>query len=143
MSWELPDRTYRLVFTHPSMAGLEVDTYELDSERYEDIAELALTVQEHPVQPGQLPSREVMVSHRRLREGFAATLAGWNLTRRGKPVPATVESLRGLPLPFTMALVMAWLDALGGAALRAQADAQHGEELVEASLAGLPMTVPD
>lgn len=44
-----------------------------------------------------------------LLKGFASVLEGWNATRKGKPVPATLEGLRSLGQGFVLAVIGAWL----------------------------------
>lgn len=41
--------------------------------------------------------------------GFAGVLEGWNATRKGEPVPATLEGLRSMGQAFAMAVIGAWL----------------------------------
>lgn len=40
-------------------------------------------------------------------------LRGWNLTRKGVAVPCTATSLRAQPLPFVVALLRGYREALG------------------------------
>jgi hypothetical protein len=40
-------------------------------------------------------------------------LRGWNITRKGKPVPCTAQALSAQPLPFVAALLRGYRDALG------------------------------
>jgi hypothetical protein len=44
-----------------------------------------------------------------LLEGFASVLEGWNATRKGKPVPATLDGLRSLGQAFVLAVIGAWI----------------------------------
>lgn len=44
-----------------------------------------------------------------LLEGFASVLESWNVTRKGEPVPATLEGLRSLGQGFVLTVVGAWL----------------------------------
>lgn len=135
--WELPEKTYRLVFTHRSMSGLEVDAYELDMDRYQEIAAMAYAAKAG-IEPGELPSPETLLAFENLCVGFGEALASWNLTRRGKPVEASSAALRKLPIPFVFTVVMAWLDALGGASQeQAQAEPDPSVE------SRLPMAVTE
>jgi hypothetical protein len=56
-----------------------------------------------------------------LTENFAAVLESWNATRKGKPVPATLEGLRSLGQGFVMPVIGAWLTG------RTQADEDLGK----------------
>lgn len=44
-----------------------------------------------------------------LMEAFAGVLEGWNLKRKGKPVPPTLDGLRTVGSNFFLAVVGAWL----------------------------------
>lgn len=46
---------------------------------------------------------------RSLTGNFASVLEGWNATRKGKPVPATLDGLRSLGQTFVMTVIGAWL----------------------------------
>ena len=45
---------------------------------------------------------------RELMGGFAQVLEEWNVTRKGKPVPATLEGLRLMGHKFVVAVIGAW-----------------------------------
>lgn len=46
---------------------------------------------------------------RSLTGNFASVLESWNATRKGKPVPATLDGLRSLGQAFVMTVIGAWL----------------------------------
>lgn len=45
----------------------------------------------------------------RLMENFAMVLEEWDLTRKGEPVPATLDGIRSVGSTFFMTLIRAWL----------------------------------
>jgi len=44
-----------------------------------------------------------------LFEGFSSVLESWNVTRKGEPVPATLEGIRSLDITFVMKVIEAWI----------------------------------
>ena len=116
--FEVPQTTLRLAFTDPSYGGLEVVCRAVPLGELQEAAELA------NVDPKNVTDED-QARLERLIGSFADALVSWNLTRRGKKVPATREGVDSLDIIFTMQLIAAWLAGLGElVAAQAQSDAE-------------------
>lgn len=62
-----------------------------------------------------------------LLNGFAGVLEGWNATRKGEPVPATLEGLKSLGQAFVLAVIGAWLTGKTSAGDELGKDSPSGE----------------
>ncbi len=102
-------RNYRLVFEDDEYDGLEVVARSASVAAYRRIAELASTPFSSP------PSAEDLIEIDNLYQAFAAQLVSWNLEEEdGTPVPATLAGLQDQDLPFAMAIILAWMNAVAG-----------------------------
>lgn len=107
-------KNYRLIFTDPELDGLEVVAKSASVATYERIAGLATR------EYGTVPSAEDLEEIAALLEAFAEVLVSWNLEERtGKgdkvrPVPATLAGLKAQDLPFVVAIILAWMQAVAG-----------------------------
>lgn len=75
---------------------------------------------------------------------FAEVLEEWNVTRKGKPVPPTIEGLRSLGPAFVLDLVRAWLTEKVAADEGLGKDSASGTTSQEAltAAAGLSRSLP-
>jgi hypothetical protein len=124
-------RNYKLVFADDEYEGLEVVARSASVAAYRRIAELASKPFSNP------PSAEDLIEIDNLYQAFADQLVSWNLEEEsGPPVPATLAGLQDQDLPFAMAIILAWLEAVGGVSRPLDSGSDSGE--MEASL---PMDV--
>jgi hypothetical protein len=76
--------------------------------------------------------------------GFAVVLEDWNLTRKGEPVPPTLEGLRTLGQSLVLAVIGAWLTGKTSADEELGKDSGSGassQEVLTAA-AGLSSSLP-
>jgi hypothetical protein len=108
-------KNYRLVFTDAEFEGLEVVTSSASVAQYQRIA--ALSTKEY----GTKPSVEDLEEIDALLELFGEHLVSWNLEEevkgRTRAVPATAAGLKRQDLPFAMAIITAWMEAVAGIAV--------------------------
>lgn len=118
MGYEVPESpNLRLVFTDPSFNGLEVVCRPTPIGQLNEAASLA-DIDPKKVKPEDAEKVQRLIS------AFARALVSWNLTRKGRKVPATVKGVDSLDVEFVMQLVSAWLSAAGARiADQAQTDA--------------------
>lgn len=126
MGFEVPDTLITLKFADPSFDGLEVKCKLVPLAQVTEAASLA------NVDPNRL-NNEDLAKVERLVAAFASALVEWNLTRKGKKVPATMSGVKSLDIVFTMQLVEAWLSAMGKI-IADQATASRDNAEVEESL---------
>jgi hypothetical protein len=119
MGFEAPLSYMRLRFTDPSYEGLEVLVRMVDGDTLAEAAELR-TVDLTNVQPHDLKA---------LLDGFASCLVEWNLTVKGRPIPATRAGLKKLDVLFQMQMITSWLTAFGQALDDIRQAAAEAEEV--------------
>jgi hypothetical protein len=76
----------------------------------------------------------------RLLGNFGELLESWNVTKRGKPVPASAEGLRSLDIHFAMAVIGAWLTGTTGADEELGKDSSSGGSSQEALTAAAALS---
>lgn len=124
-------KTYRLAFADGEFEGLEVTARSASVDAYQRIATLATRQVSAP------PSAEDLAEIDHLYRAFAGVLVSWNLEEEdGTPVPATYDGLKAQDLPFAVAVILAWMDAVAGVSRPLDGTSTRGE--MEASL---PMEV--
>jgi len=128
MGFEVKENTARLVFTDPSFNGLEVVCALIPLDELAAAASLA-SIDPAKVTPGDLAKVQ------QLRDAFAGALRSWNLTRKGKPVPATLAGVKSLDMVFLLQLIEPWI--ANSAAVAAEKEAERSE--IEATLPSLPV----
>lgn len=92
MGFEVPAKTYRLVFEDEDYAGAEVRCRSTSIGRLNEIASSTEAM--------RLFGDEILID--------------WNLTENGEPVPATGEGMVRVPVEFGRAILNAWTQALVG-----------------------------
>jgi hypothetical protein len=123
--------TYRLAFADGEFEGLEVVARSASVEAYQRLADLATRELSSP------PSADDLAEIDHLYRAFAGVLVSWNLEEEdGTPVPATYDGLRSQDLPFAVAIVLAWMNAVAGVSRPLEMPSTDGA--LEASL---PMEV--
>lgn len=107
-------KNYRLIFTDPDLDGLEVVAKSASVATYEHIAGLATR------EYGSVPTVEDLEEIAALLAAFAEVLVSWNLEEptgkpgKVRPVPATLDGLKAQDLPFVVAIILAWMQAVAG-----------------------------
>ena len=99
MGFEPPETLYKLTWEDPAMAGLEVTV------REPSIGQM-LAMSEMPGPGAKTMDPEKI---RGMFRVFAELLDGWNVERKGKPVPATYEGV----ISQSSAFIMKIIEALG------------------------------
>ena len=97
--FEPPGSGQKLDFSETAYAGLEVTMDALSLGDLLDIQDLADAAQGGDV--AGAAAREMV-------KRFADHLESWNVTRKGEPVPATLEGALSLDAVFVGAIVRAW-----------------------------------
>lgn len=128
MGFEVKENTARLVFEDPSFDGLEVVCALIPLDELTAAASLA-SIDPANVTPADLAKVQ------QLRDAFAGALRTWNLTRKGKPVPATLAGVKSLDLLFMLQLIRPWIE--NSAVVAAEKEAERSE--IEAALPSLPV----
>jgi hypothetical protein len=122
MGYEVPEPQHlRLVFSDPSFGGLEVVCRLVPVGQLTEAASLA-GIDPKAVRPEDAQKVQNLIG------AFAQALVSWNLTRKGRKVPATRAGVDSLDLIFTMQLIEAWLSAVGKVIV---AQVQEDSELAE------------
>jgi hypothetical protein len=99
MGFEAPETLFRLIFEDPDMAGLEVMVHE---PTIDDMLTLG------GIDAAGAKSMDP-AAVRAMFKAFAGLLDSWNLTRKGVPVPATLEGVLSQS-PGFITKIMAALD---------------------------------
>ena len=99
MGFEPPSSGQKLDFSETAYRGLEVTMDALSLGDLLDIQDLADAAQGGDV--AGAAAREMV-------KRFADHLESWNVTRKGEPVPATLEGALSLDAVFVGAIVRAW-----------------------------------
>lgn len=116
-------KTYRLQFEGDEYDGLEVRMHGLSTGQYMDLFQL----KEDAEEDGE--------SRHQLFELMADRLVSWNVEHEdGSPVPATLDGVREQDLPFTMAIIDAWQQAIAGAPAPLPQGSPAGEPSLVASI---------
>lgn len=132
MGFRPEPRTYRLVFTDPALAGLEVTMRSMSFGEYRDMLRLA-------VADGL--TAETMAEDDKMVALFASRIVSWNLEDdAGQPVPATLEGARLQERWVISEIVTAWHQALVQVPPPLQNGSGSGVTLPEASLPMEPLS---
>ncbi len=106
--FEYERNVYRLIFEDPSLNGLVVRMESIPIGQYMDVVELA-GIQEEAVGAEQVQALNDLL------KSFADALVDWNLTKRGVPVPADLDGVRGCDTDLVLKqLIGAWLSTVAG-----------------------------
>lgn len=124
MGYEPDETLYRLVFE--DRAGLTVTCREPSVGQLLTLTEMG-ALDQKSISPAKL---------RELFALFAGLLDEWNVTRKGKPVPATYEGVVSLSPGFVMEIIAALSKAVAGVDPTSPAASNAGAP----SEASLPMT---
>lgn len=97
--YEFPDETFPLIFVDGKFAGLKVICTTGSIAQYFAIEDLPPMAEDFR---GYIEG---------LSKAFVESLVSWNLKRRGKPVPATLDGLLSCHPLLVTTVVNTWLDA--------------------------------
>jgi hypothetical protein len=103
--FEPPSTGQKLDFSDTAYAGLEVTMDAVSLGDLLDIADLA----------EQAAAASSAGAARALFAAFAKALESWNVTKGGKPVPATLEGVLSQDAAFVTAVVQAWQQGMAQA----------------------------
>jgi hypothetical protein len=104
--FEPPSSGQKLDFSETAYAGLEVTMDAVSLGDLLDIQDLA-----EATAAGTAPGAAV----RKLFAKFAGCLESWNVTKHGRPVPATLAGVLAQDASFILAVVVAWQQAMAQA----------------------------
>ena len=121
--FEPPSSGQKLDFSETAYAGLEVT---MDAVSLGDL----LDIQELAEQATGAAAREMVAR-------FAKCLESWNVTRKGKPVPPTLEGALSLDAVFIGDVVRAWTRGTAEAPPPLPGGSSSGGSSAEASTLGL------
>lgn len=107
MGYRREARIYKLNFADPEFHGLEVRAKSCPTGVFLEMSTL------HEIQIPIKPADEAKVY--RLFDHFSKALVSWNLEDdAGSPVPADLHGIYTQDLEFILAIMLAWMDAVGG-----------------------------
>ncbi len=137
MGFEAPGTGKILTFEGTPYEGLEVtvDSASIGlltgvAEHYEALAGLT----------AESDLKSALPALNKLLSLFAGVLEGWNVTKRGKPVPATLAGLQSLDVLFVIGIVRAWLTGSVQADEELGKDSGSGETSPEALTAAAALS---
>lgn len=122
--FEPPSSGQKLDFSETAYAGLEVTMDAVSLGDLLDITDLAEAV-------------SAGAAARELVARFAKCLESWNVTRKGRPVPATHEGVLSQDAAFVLAIVQAWQQGMAQAPPPLPGGSSSGGSSAEASTLGL------
>ena len=102
MGFEPEATQYELKFEDSKLHGLEVTIESLSVGELLEMQELF----------EQVSGSNGVAATRKLLNGFADSLVSWNLTRKGKPVPANLEGVASQKFDLILKIVQAWMGAI-------------------------------
>ncbi len=132
-------KIYKLVFEDPEMDGLVVRAKSVPVGQFVELARLA------ELDKKDTYSGEDLEQIDRLFRGFASALVSWNLEDDNEdgatvPVPASVDGLYAQDLEFVMAIIAAWMQAMGGVTGPKEQRSNAGELSLAASIPMEPLS---
>lgn len=125
-------KTYRLTFADPDMDGLEIVTRSTSIGAMLTLAGMS----ELRAARGRFTG-DLVGKLREVLGVFADAIVSWNLRDESGPVSATVDAFMGLDIDFTLAIIGAWMEAIGGVPGPLARPSPAGDPLLEESI---PMT---
>lgn len=132
MGYRRSPKVYRLQFADEEFAGLEVMVRSMPVGEFLALARLQSTLDQDNPDPGEIEQ---------LFKTFQSKLIGWNLEdERGEKMPATVQSLYAQDLEFVLAMIGAWVEAMGGVSSDLGKDSTSGETFPEVDVPTVPLS---
>jgi predicted RNase H-like HicB family nuclease len=126
MGYEVEEKAFRLKFEE--RPGLEVTAGSLELGDFLKVTQLAGATAE-----------EAAKNAEELFQMFADAIIDWNLTKKGRPIPQTMEGIKTLYFDFALEMVMAWVQAMGGVDSPLKKDSGNGGITLESMM---PMSPP-
>lgn len=128
-------KVYKLNFSDPDMDGLVVMARSISTGRLMKLMRLAVRFNEDNGGTKRDFTEDDLEAIEGLLSGFAKALDSWNLLDDDdRPVPATLEGLQDQEFDFSLAIVMAWLNAVGGVSKDLGKDSTSGPSFPEVSI---------
>lgn len=139
MGYRREPRIYKLSFEDPDMDGLVVRVRSLPVGQFLELTRAAGQVEASGT--GQANAEQMDITFR----GLAAAIVEWNLEEEGPDgqmwsVPADLDGLYRQDLPFVMAIIQAWLDAVAAVPPPLPGASSGGQPFQEASLPMAPLS---
>jgi hypothetical protein len=134
---------YKLTFEDPSLEGLEVRVRAMTIREMMDVTDefagdLSFMGR---LTPGMKDNPD------KLMEWFARYLVSWNLEEEPEseedeptPIPATLDGVKSLELPFFLRILLAWLPATAGVQPDLKEGSASGESSLEESIPMEPLS---
>ncbi len=118
-------KIYKLVFADPEMEGLIVRARSTSTRQFLEIQSMADAADD----------AEGVTAMKTLFATFASVLVSWNLEDDdGQELPTSVDVLLDQEFAFVMAMVTAWIEAVGGVTGPLDSSSTNGATLLEGSL---------
>lgn len=127
-------KVYKLNFSDPDMDGLVVMARSISTGRLMKLMRLAVRFSEERGGTKREFTEDDLEAIEGLLSGFAKALDSWNLEDDDGPVPATLEGLQDQEFDFSLAIVMAWLNAVGGVSAELGKGSTSGPSFPEVSI---------
>ena len=127
--FEPPGSGQKLDFSETAYAGLEVT---MDAISVGDLLDL-----QDQADAARAEGASAAVAAREMVKRFADHLESWNVTRKGEPVPATLEGALSLDAVFMSVIVKAWTQGTAEAPPPLPGGSPSGGSSAEGSTLGL------
>lgn len=137
MGFEPEQTHYKLIFEDPKLQGLEVTAAGLSIGEFEELTGLGDSIGIKNIDPENLTSEDtgkITGGLMKMMGMFAEALVAWNVTRRGKPVPATLAGVKSQELGFVLRIIMTWMSAMTDVDVPLPAGSSSGVTSPEESL---------
>lgn len=131
MGFEAPDTVYNLKFADEKLNGLEV---KVKAFAFQEVLDNEAILYGNWLYDPDISAEEKAAKRDELHRLFIGQLAGWNLTKKGVPVPATLEGLRAQEVPLVGTIIVAWRDNAVGVAIPLEQPSTDGELSEEESI---------
>lgn len=142
VGYEAPGTGTKLDFAGTPHEGLEVTIDSVSIGLMTDMLEAYSLIGSGQLGKDELAKAAPLLA--RLFGGFAGVLESWNVTRKGEPVPATLDGVRSLDMMFVLDIIGAWITGTTSAGDDLGKGSASGmtsqEELIAA--AGLSRSLP-
>lgn len=135
MGYRRERKVYQLRFADEDMAGLVVRARSVPLGQFMDLTAMAGGAGDGKVSADDIKGVIGLFA------GFAEALIDWNIEDEdGTPVPATLEGVRSQDADFMLAVVMAWLEAIGDVSAPLGRTSSGGGPSLEASIPMVPLS---
>lgn len=139
MGYRREPRIYKLAFEDPDMDGLVIRVRSLPIGKFVELTRAAAAVTATESNEASAEQTDILF------RALASSIVEWNLEEEGPdgrpwPVPADLDGLYRQDMPFAMAIIEAWLDAVAAVPPPLPASSTGGRPSLEASLPMEPLS---